>query len=412
MLKNYFKIAIAVLRRRKFFTFISLFGISFTLTILIVLTAFIDHLFSSNYPDKNKERTLYVSLVHQENPKKGWSMSNPPSYYLLSNYVQKLKTPQIVGIGSLFSPSNTYLNNRKLTLNIKYTNAEFWQSLNFNYLEGRPYNLQQVNNAEKLAVISEETRDKYFGKGVKALNRVIETDNVQYRVAGVVQNVAITKLYAYGDIYLPYTLSKSDYNNKSLGGNYIGILVAKSEADVPAMKAEFDAMAAKLPVLEDGYTKISTHADSYLASFTRNLFGDENDSGVGKFYQVLGIFIFIFMLLPTLNLININISRIIERSSEIGVRKAFGASSSTLVYQFIIENIILTVIGGVIGILLALVVLQQLNHWSLINNANLQINFQVLGYAFLLCLFFGLFSGVYPAWRMSRLHVVNALKAA
>ena len=51
MLKNYFKIAIAVLKRRKFFTFISLFGISFTLTILIVLTAFVDNVTGANYPE-------------------------------------------------------------------------------------------------------------------------------------------------------------------------------------------------------------------------------------------------------------------------------------------------------------------------------------------------------------------------
>jgi hypothetical protein len=54
MLKNYFKIAIAVLKRRKFFTFISLFGISFTLTILIVLTAFVDNVTSPNYPESKR----------------------------------------------------------------------------------------------------------------------------------------------------------------------------------------------------------------------------------------------------------------------------------------------------------------------------------------------------------------------
>jgi putative ABC transport system permease protein len=58
MLKNYFKIAIAVLRRRKFFTFISLFGISFTLTILMVLTAFMDNIINPTYPDMKRDRSL------------------------------------------------------------------------------------------------------------------------------------------------------------------------------------------------------------------------------------------------------------------------------------------------------------------------------------------------------------------
>ncbi|MEJ7684852.1 MAG: hypothetical protein WKG06_44800 [Segetibacter sp.] len=72
MLKNYFKIAIAVLKRRKFFTFISLFGISFTLTILIVLTAFVDNLVSATYPEVNRDRSLYITTLVQKDTKHQW----------------------------------------------------------------------------------------------------------------------------------------------------------------------------------------------------------------------------------------------------------------------------------------------------------------------------------------------------
>jgi putative ABC transport system permease protein len=100
-----------------------------------------------------------------------------------------------------------------------------------------------------------------------------------------------------------------------------------------------------------------------------------------------------------------------ERSSEIGVRKAFGASSKTLVYQFIIENLILTFLGGMIGVVLSIVVMYFINDAQFIANLSLSLNFTVLGYAFLTCIFFGLLSGVYPAWRMSKLNIVTALKA-
>ena len=69
----------------------------------------------------------------------------------------------------------------------------------------------------------------------------------------------------------------------------------------------------------------------------------------------------LFVLLPTVNLVNINVSRIMERASEIGVRKAFGASARTLVGQFIVENVLLTLIGGLIGLVLSLFVLRALN---------------------------------------------------
>ena len=64
-----------------------------------------------------------------------------------------------------------------------------------------------------------------------------------------------------------------------------------------------------------------------------------------------------FMLLPAVNLINLNVSRILERASEIGVRKSFGASSRTLVGQFVVENIVLTTVGGALALLLATFIL-------------------------------------------------------
>ena len=57
----------------------------------------------------------------------------------------------------------------------------------------------------------------------------------------------------------------------------------------------------------------------------------------------------LFLLIPTVNLVNINISRIMERASEIGVRKAFGAPARTLVGQFLVENLLLTFVGGLSG---------------------------------------------------------------
>src|SRR5205085_9628054 len=93
MFKNYFKIAIAILKRKKFFTFISLFGISFTLAILMVLTAFKDHMLAPEYPEVNRDKSLYISRVIERNSKRGFTMNSEPSFSYLNKYASILKTP-------------------------------------------------------------------------------------------------------------------------------------------------------------------------------------------------------------------------------------------------------------------------------------------------------------------------------
>jgi putative ABC transport system permease protein len=407
MLKNYFKIAIAVLKRRKFFTFISLFGISFTLTILMVLTAFINKVIGDNYPDKKRDRSLYITRIQESGDNN--MMSSTLSYYFLSHYTDMMKTPVKVAISSMFKGTNTYVNNKKIAVNFKYTNAEYWDVLDYDFTEGKAFNKQQVKSADRVAIISEDMKRDYFGDATPVVGKYIEADNVSYRVIGVVKNVPVTNYMLYSDIYLPYTVSKEDYKSKGYLGGYMGILLGNSSSDVPKMQAEYENIIKRVPVERKEFKYIYSHANTFFRSYVDT--GNEKQSGVFIVVTAISIFVFIFTLLPTLNLVNINITRIMERSSEIGVRKAFGASSKTLVYQFIVENLILTLLGGLIGTILSVAVLAAINNANLIANLELSINFTVLFIGLLVCLVFGLLSGVYPAWRMSKLNVVTALKA-
>ncbi len=411
MLKNYFKIAIAVLKRRKFFTFISLFGISFTLTILMVGTAFLDKAISPDYPDYKRDRSLYVATMEMQNSKEGWLNRSDVSFYFLDHYVSTLKNVEMMAISSNAKASNAYVNNQKIVIEYKYTNADYWKVLEYTFSEGKPYTQQQIDNAEQVAVISEQTKKAYFGDVPSVVGKYISADNVNYRVIGVVGNVPKTLLNFAGDMYMPYTVSKENYNRPELMGGYNAVLLAKTKADVPKMKKEFDQMMKKIPLPSKEFDVVYSHADPFFTGMTRRIAGDGKNSGMAIVVGTLSIFVLLFLLLPTINLVNINITRILERSSEIGVRKAFGASSKTLVYQFIVENMILTFLGGIIGLCFSMLVIYFINDLEVIENVRLNMNFTVLAYSFIACMFFGLLSGVYPAWRMSKLNVVKALKA-
>ena len=88
MILNYIKIAWKVLLRHPFYTFITLFGISLTLTVLMVLTSFLDHLFGSHYPENKRQRSLYVTrLIRQDTTSQGRNMG-PMSFEFLKEIRQ------------------------------------------------------------------------------------------------------------------------------------------------------------------------------------------------------------------------------------------------------------------------------------------------------------------------------------
>ncbi|WP_316744623.1 ABC transporter permease [Pedobacter antarcticus] len=413
MLKNYFKIAIAVLKRRKFFTFISLFGISITLTILMVGTAFLDQTIRADYPEAKRDRSLYISSMQMSNTEKGWINRSSLSIHFLENYASSLKNIEALAIISYEKSVNAYVNDKKIELGIRFTNADLWKIMDFKFLEGKPYTSTQLKNKDAVAVISETTKKAYFGDARLVMGKFIKVDNIDYKVIGVVKDVNKLNGNVSGDMYIPYTLSKQDYSYKDLLGDYNGILLAKDAAGLPELQQQYQQMVSKVPIENKEFDQLVSYADSFMENLTRSAArtSDAHDNGMRKVLITLGSMVFLFLLLPTINLVNINMTRIMERASEIGVRKAFGASSATLVYQFIVENVILTLLGGIFGIIFSVLLMYFLNSSDIFPGMALSINPLVLFYSLLICLVFGFLSGVYPAWRMSRLNIVAALKA-
>ncbi len=205
--------------------------------------------------------------------------------------------------------------------------------------------------------------------------------------------------------------AKSRPDRNELMGNHMAMILARDAADIPALKAEFRALLNQVEFTDPrNFNRFESAAETFF-EFTARLFGTTDmESQPRRFFIGLIIAAILFMVLPTINLININVSRIMERASEIGVRKAFGASSRTLVGQFIVENLLLTLIGGALGFGLSRLALSAITSSGLLPYAEFNLNYRIFLYGLLTAIIFGLISGVYPAWKMSRLHPVEALK--
>ena len=411
MLLSYFKIAWKVLLRRKFFTAISLFGISFTLMILLVVYSMYDYTVGPHTPEKRVDQLLFVTHLGL------WasnSQSNSnPSYSFLNRYVRPLRTPERVSIATGGGYAVAYVGNQKLKLSQKGTDGAFWQVLGFEFLAGRPYSAQEVGTNAHVAVINESTARRYFGTVAGAVGRPLEADAIRYQVVGVVRNVPATRFLTTADIWVPIG-GTVDVHEPNYMGNCMAILLAPSAAALPAMQEEFRQVMRRVPVQDPKqFTELRVYANTLLGTTVRNFVTDDDDTpddGVARFGRMALGAALLFMLLPALSLVNLNVSRMLERSSEIGVRKAFGATAGRLVGQFLVENIFLTLLGGVLGLGLAAGTLWLLNGSSLIEYAQFALNGRVFAVALGAVLFFGLLSGVYPAYKMSKLPAIQALK--
>ena len=179
MWKNHLKIALKVLLRRKFITAVSLLGIAFTLTVLMVAAAVVDHWIGPHPPETRGDRLLKVKKVFMADEKfyKGepggvHSDAAGPGFV---RHVRKLRTPEKIAVYERNRPQATYQGGEKLLLDVMATDAAYWEIMEFDFLEGRPFTADEVAAMSEVAVIDRKTGAALF-PGQPAVGQILETD--------------------------------------------------------------------------------------------------------------------------------------------------------------------------------------------------------------------------------------------
>ena len=444
MLKNYFTLAIKVLGRRKFFTFISLFGISFTLMILMLITAFFQTELGGDAPLGKKDQLVYLDYIetfkqYQDTipevdstmmdgvmrydttgfkyEDSGRSMSRGPgSIKFWTTHMEDVPFVKTRTIYTAYQSFDIFINSNKLTFSSTFTDGNFFDIYNFKFLAGGGFGNQQVENQAQVVILSKEACKAYFAIERyfdAAIVKEITLDRKNYEVIGVINRVNNSFSFLKSDVFIPYTnLPAETLNKERFNGLFSCTFMAESSSKVSNVKEELTKRSKVIPLPNpERHDQLEYYPATFGERYAWTIMRMETPAESYKY--ALGALIFLltlFFMLPTLNLINLNISRIMERSSEIGVRKAFGAHSGNILFQFVFENIVLTFIGGIIGFVLAMLLLNAINGSNFLNGTILSFNYKVFIYSFLICLGFGVLSGFLPAWRMSRVHIVNAIK--
>jgi putative ABC transport system permease protein len=348
-------------------------------------------------------------MMQSTHTERGGRRSGTLGYKVIEHYLKPLKHAELVSAATFPQTISVYQDERVSEVQLRHVDAEYWKILDFTILSGRVLDADDLAQGRLVAVLNQSTARRLF-PGLPYLGQKFSAGGQVFTVVGVVADEM--HVNAYADVWVPITSQpSSDYKTK-LFGPYMAMMMAPSVAEVPALKQEI--LKAATTVQYDDPSVFNTArfwGDSKLQLFARTLLSDQTeDGGAGKLLGGIVVLMLLFMLLPALNLINLNVGRIMERSSEIGVRKAFGATSRQLVAQLVLENVLLCLIGGAIGLVCSAGVLWWLEGSGLIPYLHVDLNLPVFGYGLLITLVFGVLSGLIPAWKMARLAPVHALK--
>lgn len=420
MLRNYLLTAVKVFMRRKLYTAINLLCIVLTLVVLMVVTALLDTAFWPSGVEGKSHRFLQVYTLASTSRDGNTTNQNSLGYKTIDKALKPIPGLERVSAFTWPAGVSVYQGDRVSELLMRRVDADYWKILDFTVLAGRLPNEDDDRAARTVAVVNASTARRLFPAGpsgtgapARAVGQSVSVGGQRFEIVGVVADT--THFNAYADMWAPLTTFPSTDYQRQLTGPFAAILLAKDASDLPRVKREVERAAAAFEN-DDPVTLPVNHlwADSKLDFMARNLVGNQRDADAGgaRLLAFVGAAMLLFMLLPALNMVNLNTGRVIERSAEIGVRKAFGATSLQLAGQLIVENVLLCLVGGVLGLAGARLALWWLEASQLIPYLEVSFNATVFGIGLLIALVFGVLSGVIPAWKMSRLDPVHALKGA
>ncbi len=426
MLKNYLKVALKVFWRHKFFTGVNLFGICFTLVVLMLAAAFIDQETGPIPPEVHSDRTLHLGWLivqHDSSDPPRRRGITRPGYAFLDRYARRLRTAENVTVFSNADYRGHQGGAEEGYVSVRMTDAAYWEVFRFDFIQGRPYGAEEVEAGDFVAVISSDFGRRFFGSEA-VVGKSVPIDGQNYRVVGVVADF-LMRTRTRADVWVPVTTAPPEtWRTYKLRGEFKAAVLAARQEDMERIRGELAAVMKQVePPPGEPFNLIAVSAPLFTtweewACEAKSDCMDDYEEGedpqqaaaaqLRLWLFTLGSYMLLFMLLPALHLVNLNIGRIEERTSEIGVRKSFGASTRTLVGQFVVENVLLTLIGAGLSLPLSWGILTLVSLGGLVY-MDAGVLLRTFLYGVLLALFFGTISGAWPAWKMARLHPVKAL---
>jgi putative ABC transport system permease protein len=317
-------------------------------------------------------------------------------------FVQRFNFPSVKSI-SLFGNRNNIVSheNRKTSPNVMmFGGDENYLMLNgFNLLAGRNINRLDVQTSRNVCILGYDVAKKLFKQGAeRAVNAVVRINNVPYRVLGVLESRGSTFGFSRDNVII--TSYKNVDRNFPSGFSYVVAVMTNDLLKVNEAMGEAEGIFRAV-------RKLTTTEES-------NFVLDRSDSVAEKamnslrFLTVSATVIGLITLIgAAIGLMNIMLVSVSERTREVGLVKAIGGKSGMVSRQFLLEAIIISLLGALLGIVLGIMVG---NLFSIVLKTGFVVPWNWVFYGIILCTIVGLLAGLYPALKAGRLNPIEALR--
>ena len=408
MLNNYFKIAWRNLLKRRFFSLVSILGLSVGMTFTFLIASFVRGELQVNKTLKNADRQyLLQSKWKKEDMGIEIATLGPLGKTLKEEY------PNLVANYYRFDGITVAVSNgeKHYREEIQAGDSTLLTMFGFPLLHGDA--ASALNQPNSIA-ITEEKALKYFGK-TDVLGQVLSLDNFlgqkqDYKITAILKtlpdNSINNLLKAQANIFIPMGSLKGRQDAENWNNPY---MITYVELKDGAKKEDLDKPIARL-IATHTAENIKGNLAVYATPLTEFYLNQNNGLARKMIYTLTGISLFI-LLMAIVNFINISIGNSSSRLKEIGVRKVLGSLQSQLIKQFLSESFILTAIAMLLSVGFYEIVRP---YFADILGKPIQSSFSLFPYSLLIPVLFtvviAVLAGIYPAFILSSLPAIESVK--
>ena len=365
MIRTYLKQAWELMKQNRLFSTLYIVGTALAIAMTMMMSIIYYVRLAPVYPEERRTTTLYMGglKLAQTYDNGGWAWwTNSYSHRAVTEWLRPLEDAAVVS-GYCNGWSNAAYVQRPdgredEPVSVRLSDPDYFRLYSFRFKDGAAFTQDDFDGGMYRAVITDRLARLLFGADTGVTGRTFLMNYRIFTVCGVVEAPSKLMEHSYADMYAPYSIEKDlldshDEHAWEMGPLSVTI-AARDKAGIGRIRQAIDEHLQRYNTSHQGENLTleiqggpSTHWQSVLESTAGS------EGSMGKAVRQLLLILLVLLLVPALNLSGLIASRMESRLAEMGIRKTFGAWRSTLLNMVLWENLLLTFIGGFIGLLVA-----------------------------------------------------------